>query len=67
MERCATCRYWSEPARWAANLIVPGGRVCTVNSSRFIVIALRAEVGPLLQTEPDFGCVEHRPRLAVAE
>jgi hypothetical protein len=51
-------------AQAASKLIVPGGRVCTVVSPRFAVIALRGEVGPLLHTESDFDCVEHRARLA---
>ncbi len=51
-------------AQAASKLIVPGGRVCTVVSPRFAVIALRPEVGPLLHTESDFDCVEHRARLA---
>jgi hypothetical protein len=39
-------------------------RVCTVRSNRFASLPLRPELGPVMQTEPDFGCVEHRAALA---
>jgi hypothetical protein len=56
-------RYWCEPDKpERANGVVPGARVCTVRSSRLVVLALRPQVGPVLQTEPDFGCVEYRSR-----
>jgi hypothetical protein len=39
-------------------------RICTVRSNRFALLALRPELGPVMQTAPDFGCVEHRATLA---
>jgi len=37
-----------------------------VRSELRVLLAFRAELDPVMQTEPNFGCIDHRPALAAA-